>query len=140
MSAKAYPRRRRRVKSPREVALNVQQTMGTALSRVRKKLAGRTEIRSGDVVSLRQAAIEVLEYLRANPVTAILLERSQKSDTYLQEHSSNVFYIAMVVGNSIKQYIVQERERLSKSSHLERSYAMNLTPLSRGCLLHELGM
>ena len=46
----------------------------------------------------------------------------------------------MVVGNSIKQYILEERQRLSRSNRLERAYALNLTPLAMGCLLQDVGM
>ncbi|MCH8053333.1 MAG: hypothetical protein IH895_04680 [Planctomycetes bacterium] len=124
----------------RDTAMRTQATMHKALGNVRKKLSGRAEIRSADVLSLKQATAEVMQYLKDNPVTAILLEKTHDSDTYLQEHSSNVFYVSMVVGNSIKQYILDERERLSKSTRLERTYALNLTPLAMGCLLQDIGM
>ncbi|MCH8913847.1 MAG: hypothetical protein IIA33_09810, partial [Planctomycetes bacterium] len=124
----------------RDTAMRTQATMHKALGNVRKKLSGRAEIRSADVLSLKQATAEVMQYLKDNPVTAILLEKTHDSDTYLQEHSSNVFYVSMVVGNSIKQYILDERQRLSKSTRLERTYALNLTPLAMGCLLQDIGM
>ena len=123
-----------------DTAQKTKATMSRALGNVRKKLAGRAEIRASDVLGLQQATSEIMKYLKDNPVTAILLEKTHNSDTYLQEHSSNVFYISMVVGNSIKQYIVQERERQSKTNHLNRSYALNLTPLGMGCLLQDIGM
>jgi len=124
----------------RDTAMRTQATMHKALGNVRKKLSGRAEIRSGDILSLKQATADVMQYLKDNPVTAILLEKTHDSDTYLQEHSSNVFYVSMVVGNSIKQYILDERQRLSKSTRLERTYALNLTPLAMGCLLQDIGM
>ncbi len=124
----------------RDTAMRTQATMHKALGNVRKKLSGRAEIRSADILSLKQATADVMQYLKDNPVTAILLEKTHDSDTYLQEHSSNVFYVSMVVGNSIKQYILDERQRLSKSTRLERSYALNLTPLAMGCLLQDIGM
>lgn len=124
----------------RETAREAQKTMSGALSKVSKKLVGRTEIRSSEILGLQQAAQQVVQYLRDQPVTAILLNKARNEDSYLQEHSSNVFYTSMVLGNSIKQYILEERERQSKSDHLERSYALNLTPLGMGCLLQDIGM
>lgn len=124
----------------RETAREVQKTMSTALSKVRQKLVGRTEIRSNEILGLQQAAHQVLQYLKDNPVTAVLVDRAHGSDSYLQEHSANVFYLSMVLGNSIKQYILEERQRQSKSDHLERSIALNLTPLGMGCLLQDIGM
>ncbi len=124
----------------RDIALRSRATMSKAMGNVRKKLSGRAEIRPSDILGLQQATAEVLQYLNENPVTAILLEKTHNSDAYLQEHSANVFYISMVVGNSIKQYIVEERGRQSKSTHLQRSYALNLTPLAMGCLLQDVGM
>jgi len=124
----------------RETGRHVQQTMSKALGSVRKKLVGRADIRSQEILSLQRAAGEILKYLKDNPITAILLEKTHSTDAYLQEHCSNVFYVSMVLGNSIKQYIVEERVRLSRSNHLERSYALNLTPLGMGCMLHDIGM
>lgn len=124
----------------RETAREVQQTMSKSMGSVRRKLIGRTDIRSQDILSLQRAAVEMMHYLQDNPVTAVFLARANDSDAYLQEHSANVFYISMVVGNAIKQYIIEERERLSKANRLERAYALNLTPLAMGCLLHDIGM
>ncbi|MCG3139048.1 MAG: hypothetical protein HJJLKODD_02926 [Phycisphaerae bacterium] len=124
----------------RETARQATQTVSQAFAGVRKKLVGRTEIRSADILGLQRAAAQVLQFMKENPVTALLLEKTHSADTYIQEHSANVFYISMVVGNSIKQYIVEERERLSKSQQLERSYALNLAPLAMGCLLADVGM
>lgn len=124
----------------RETASRSRTTMSKALGNVRKRLTGRTTIRSADILGLQQLTTDVLKYLKENPVTAILLEKTHNSDTYLQEHSSNVFYISMLVGNAIKSYILEERQRLSRSNHLERSYALNLTPLAMGCMLQDIGM
>ncbi len=124
----------------REAARQSGQILSKALGCVRRNFSGRAQMRAEEILGLQQAAAQVMRYLDENPVAAILLERTHSSDTYLQEHSANVFYISMVVGNCIKQYIVEERERLANCSRLERSYAMNLTPLAMGCLLHDVGM
>ena len=79
-----------------------------------------------------------MRYLEENPVTMAIIEQSHDWNSYLQEHSANVFYLSLVIGNTIRNYIKQERERLSAASSVRN--AMNLTPLATASMFHDIGM
>lgn len=124
----------------REVAVEVQQRLGKILGTVREKLGSRTSLDANDVAALQSSIAEVLEYMQNNPVTAALLLSSADWGNYLQEHPANVFYIALLVGSAIRHYVHQERERISRASHLQHRFGMDLKPLAMGALFHDIGM
>ena len=64
-----------------------------------------------------------------------------KSDeSYLAEHAGNVFYLCMVLGSGVKDYVVKERQRQTAASSLSNSLAMDLMPLGLGAMLMDIGM
>jgi hypothetical protein len=82
----------------------------------------------------------MITYMNENPVTAAMLIRSGDWGVYLQEHSANVFYVSLLVGNAIREYVYRERQRTTQARDLAVRYGMNLTPLALGCLFHDIGM
>jgi len=107
---------------------------------VRSKMAGRTSLKTADIAGLQSEIEQVMQYLRENPVATAILFHSGKPQSYFHEHAANVFYLSLLIGNAIRDYVFKERERTSHARSLSIRYGMNLTPLALGCLFHDLGM
>jgi HD-GYP domain-containing protein (c-di-GMP phosphodiesterase class II) len=123
-----------------EVARTVNRQMGRLMGCVRRKLSSKTALESSDIVGLQQAIHDVMQYITDNPVAAGMLVRFGDANDYLQEHTGNVFYISLLLGNAIREYIYRERMRNTRVGQLSVRYGMNLTPLALGCLFHDIGM
>jgi HD-GYP domain-containing protein (c-di-GMP phosphodiesterase class II) len=122
------------------VASAVTRQMSGLMTRVRRKMAGRTTLKTGDISGLHSEIEQVMQYLRENPVASAILFHSGKPRSYFHEHAANVFYLSLLIGNAIRDYVYRERERTSRARSLSIRYGMNLTPLALGCLFHDLGM
>lgn len=123
-----------------EVAATVSRKMGRLMGSVRNKLSQRTALEASDIAGLQAEIHGVMQYLAENPVASAMLFHSPDPDNYLQEHAGNVFYLSLLVGNSIRDYVLREREKTTAARHLSVRYGMNLTPLALGGLFHDLGM
>jgi HD-GYP domain-containing protein (c-di-GMP phosphodiesterase class II) len=123
-----------------DVAITVNRQIGNMMTTVRNKLGSKTALEGSDLAGLQKAIHSVMEYLRDNPVTAAILLHSDNWNTYLQEHAGNVFYLSLLIGNAIRDYVYRERNRMSRAKELAFRYGINLTPLAVGSLLHDIGM
>ncbi len=123
-----------------EVAATVNRRMSRLMGSVRHKLSSRTALEASDLAGLQQAVASVISYLSEHPVTAAILTRSEEWSGYLQEHAANVFYLSLLIGNAVREYVYRERVRLTAAKSLAVRYGMNLTPLAVGALLHDIGM
>lgn len=123
-----------------DVAVAVQRRIGRLMVNVREKLGTQTALDSADVAGLQHAINEVMQYLAENPVSAAMLLHTSEWGSYLQEHSANVFYLSLLMGNAIRDYVFRERGRTTHARNMSLRYGMNLTPLALGCLFHDIGM
>jgi len=122
----------------REVSLEVRRNISNVADKVSRNVRSGVTLTSENVAGMQKSINNMMEFMQANPVTSVLIEQSHSWDDYLQEHSANVFYLSMVIGNTIRNYIKIERERLSFAKSLSRG--MNITPLATSALLHDIGM
>lgn len=90
------------------------------------------------LAGMERVVDDMVEYLQQNPVTMAVINQSNSWDDYLQEHCANVFYLSLLVGNTIRNYIKRQREEFTAARQL--SNAMNLTPLGTAALFHDIGM
>ncbi len=123
---------------PREISRKVRKHVGSLMEKVSNDLRNGVSLKSENISGIQNAVDEMLTYIQENPVTLALIEKTVGNNSYLQEHSSNVFYLSLVIGNTIRNYIKQERERLSAAQSIRN--AMNLTPLAMAAMLHDVGM
>jgi HD-GYP domain-containing protein (c-di-GMP phosphodiesterase class II) len=121
-----------------EVSREVRRNVGTMVNKVSSCVRNGTALTGKNVAGMQQVIEEMMRYLEENPVTMAIVEQSQNWSSYLQEHSANVFYLSLVIGNTIRNYIKQERERLSAANSVRN--AMNLTPLATASMFHDIGM
>jgi len=93
---------------------------------------------SANVNEMKDVIKQSIDYLTDNSITMALVEQSRDWEDYLQEHSSNVFYLSLLIGNKIYNYVKNERERLSAASHIHN--VKDLRPLGTAAMFHDLGM
>ena len=120
------------------ISREVRRNVATIVTKVSNSVRSGTALTGDNVAGMQQVIEEMLRYLEENPVTMAIIEQSHNWNSYLQEHSANVFYLSLVIGNTIRNYIKQERERLSAAHTVHN--AMNLTPLATGSMFHDIGM
>jgi len=125
----------------REIAQTAQAQVAKTLTDVQDRFANRTSMASVNYNAIKDAAASVIEYIRDNPVSAALLQKqTNASNNYLSDHSGSVFYLSIVLGSAIRDYVQQERRRQTNASNLSSSVAMDLTPLGLGAMLMDIAM
>ncbi|MBN2376913.1 MAG: HD domain-containing protein [Sedimentisphaerales bacterium] len=122
----------------REVSLEVRRNISTVTKKVSQQVRMGVALDADNVAGMQKVIEEMMAYLQDNPVTMAVIEQSGGWSDYLQEHSANVFYLSLVIGNTLRNYVKQERERLSAARKL--SNALNLTPLATAAMFHDIGM
>ncbi len=123
-----------------EVSATVNRQMSRLMQKVRDIISTKTALEGPDIAGLQRAVAEVMQYIAENPAAAAVLTRFGDAGEYLQGHVGNVFYISLLVGNTIRDYIFRERQRAIRTEAACIRYSMNLTPLALGCLFHDIGM
>lgn len=123
-----------------EVAWIVTQRIGSMMRQVRDKIGNQTALGACDVADLQSSIQAMIEFIKANPVTAAMIINSGYWSDYLQGHAANIFYISMLIGNAIRDYIFRERHRGAGPTSAAARYSMDLTPLAMGSFFHDLGM
>ncbi len=123
-----------------EVAATVNRRMARMMQTVRAKLGAQTALEGPDLIALQAAVHEVMVYIQQNPVASAMLMHLADGNDYLQEHAANVFYLGLLIGSTIREYVYRERKKATWARDLAVRFGMNLNPLAMGCLLHDLGM
>lgn len=127
-------------KRERDVASTVTQQISSAMSDVQQKFASHTNLSGVDFVGIRNTVSSVIAYLKDNPVSAALIQKVGSDRSYLAEHAGNVFYLSMVLGSAVKDYVIHERQRQTSASNLSHGLAMDLMPLGLGSMFLDVGM
>ncbi len=124
----------------REVAAQTQRKVSSVVSDVGDRFAQRSSLGEAECAAFRSAVKELMAYLKANPVSAALITNCLDGDSYLSAHTGNVFYLSMLLGSTVVDYVVDERNRQTWAGSLQASFATDLTPLGLGTMVMDLGM
>jgi HD-GYP domain-containing protein (c-di-GMP phosphodiesterase class II) len=124
----------------REVAQVARQKVATCVADVQQRFSSQTSLASVNFNAVRSAAGDVMDYIGRNPVSAALLDRSVDPANPLAGHTGNVFYLSVVLGTAVRDYVMRERQRQTSASHLSPTIAMNLLPLGLGAMFMDVGM
>ena len=124
----------------RDTATVVTHQISSAMADVQKKFAGHTDLGGMDFSRIKSTVASVIDHLKDNPVSAALITKMGSEKNYLVEHAGNVFYLSMVLGSAMKDYVVKERQRQTAANNLSHSLAMDLLPLGLGAMLMDVGM
>jgi hypothetical protein len=90
--------------------------------------------------AVKAAANDVLDYIAKNPVSAALLDLSTDPASPLSAHSGNVFYLSIVLGSAVRDYVMRERKRMTSCAQLSSQVAGDLLPLGLGAMFADVGM
>ena len=124
----------------RAVATWTQQKVSQSMSQVQSRFARRASLGSADFDALASAVCELMKFLRANPTSAALISSGLDSGSYLGAHAGNVFYLSMLLGSTVLDYVASERNRQTLARGLKVRFAEDLTPLGLGAMTMDLGM
>ncbi len=122
----------------KNISRKIRSNVTNLVQKVSDNIRSNIALDADNIAGIENTIRDMLDYLKNNPVTMALLEQSRQWDNYLQEHCANVFYLSIVIGNTIRNYIKNERHRLSAADKI--SNALNITPLATAAIFHDLGM
>jgi HD-GYP domain-containing protein (c-di-GMP phosphodiesterase class II) len=86
-----------------------------------------------DLANYQSSIGGLFDFLKASSQSGILLQKLDSFDNYLMSHSTNVCYLALLVGMRLERYLIEERQYKSARE------AKDLHLLGLGCLLHDIG-
>lgn len=124
----------------RLVAADVQEQVARRMTEVHERFRGRAVLGGVQVGALQRTVRSLMDFLRENPVSAALVSTCMDHETYLAEHAGNVFYLSMLLGFRMLDYVIQERKRQTRVRNLRSDLAMDLVPLGLGAILMDLGL
>lgn len=75
----------------------------------------------------------LFDFLRQNSCGELLLDKLDSFDNFLMAHSTNVCYLSLLLGMKLDRYLIEERPFKTAKD------AKDITDLSLGCLLHDVG-
>ncbi|MBL9085208.1 MAG: HD-GYP domain-containing protein [Planctomycetales bacterium] len=86
-----------------------------------------------DISHFQTSISSLFDFLKSSNFGRVMLEKLDAFDNYLMSHSTNVCYVALLVGMKLERYLIQERSLLKPKD------AKDLRHLGLGCLLHDIG-
>ncbi|MFQ5806743.1 MAG: HD-GYP domain-containing protein [Phycisphaerae bacterium] len=122
------------------VAETVVTKIADAMSEVQKRFSPRASLTHIHFARLHRAVKEVLRYLDENPVSAAVLTQTFESSGYLARHAGNVFYLSMLLGSTVREYVLRERVREINAHDVSFENLLDLTPLGLGAVFMDIGM
>ena len=86
-----------------------------------------------DIRHFQDAIGSLFGFLKSSSCGNMLLQKLDAFDNYLMSHSTNVCYMALLVGMRLERYLIDERSTKSARE------AKDLRQMGLGCLLHDIG-
>lgn len=123
----------------RKVASETQQRVSECMNEVQERFSSRASMARVDFGTLQETVNELMEFLKANPSSAAVVSQCLDSKNYLGSHAGNVFYLSMLLGSTLMDYVVAERKRQT-AADLKSHFAMDLAPLGLAAMVLDVGM
>ncbi len=86
-----------------------------------------------DMGHFQTSISELFDFLKQSTCGNMLLQKLDTFDNYLMSHSTNVCYLALLLGMKLERYLIDER------CFKNAREAKDLQLLGLGCLLHDVG-
>lgn len=86
-----------------------------------------------DLVHFQDSVGSLFGFLKKSSGSNVLLQKLDAFDNYLMSHSTNICYLALLVGMKLERYLIEQRPFKSARD------AKDLHLLGLGCLLHDIG-
>jgi len=120
-----------------EVAARVHSIIFKQVKQIHEKLSSKLALTETEVLDLHRSINDAVSYVSEHPVSSAYLPRGD-SASYLETHQMNVFFLSMLIGREIRQYMA--RERISKSRATKLSGPQTLVQLGMSAILHDAGL
>src|SRR5205807_2067615 len=75
------------------------------------RFAAHTDIGRVNFAVISRTSYAVMNHLQQHPKVAALVPRTRTANGYLAEHAGNVFYLSILLGAAVRDYVIQERVR-----------------------------
>jgi HD-GYP domain-containing protein (c-di-GMP phosphodiesterase class II) len=124
----------------RQVAVAARQKIAACVSDVQQRFAQHASLASVNFLEVKSAASDVIDFIAQNPASAALLDLSVDPNSPLSGHTGNVFYLSIVLGSAVREYVIRERRRQTSCTNLSSQVAMDLLPLGLGAMFMDVGM
>jgi hypothetical protein len=124
----------------REVAFAARQKIAACVSDVQQRFEQHASLASVNFVEVKSAASDVIDFIADNPASAALLDLSVDPSSPLSGHTGNLFYLSIVLGSAVREYVMRERRRQTSLANLSSQVAMDLLPLGLGAMFLDVGM
>ena len=86
-----------------------------------------------DMSHFQSSISDLFDFLKQSSCGNMLLQKLDTFDNYLMSHSTNVCYLALLLGMKLERYLIEER------CFKNAREAKDLQLLGLGCLLHDVG-
>ena len=86
-----------------------------------------------DIARFQGSIGDLFAFLKQSSCGNVLLQKLDAFDNYLMSHSTNVCYLALLLGMKLERYLIEER------TFKKPKEAKDLQLLGLGCLLHDVG-
>ena len=86
-----------------------------------------------DLVNFQSSIGDLFQFLQRSKSSNVFLQKLEAFDNYLMAHSTNVCYLALLLGMRLDRYLIDQRQ------HKSARAAKDLHLLGLGCLLHDIG-
>jgi HD-GYP domain-containing protein (c-di-GMP phosphodiesterase class II) len=86
-----------------------------------------------DMSHFQTSISDLFDFLKQSSCGNMLLQKLDTFDNYLMSHSTNVCYLALLLGMKLERYLIEER------CFKNAREAKDLQLLGLGCLLHDAG-
>ncbi|MFQ5589648.1 MAG: HD-GYP domain-containing protein [Phycisphaerae bacterium] len=132
----------------RSVADEARRMVAESIFRINRQFVERASrgggerfcVGSAGVDALHSSLEELMRFLKDHPTSAALITRCLDTRSYLAMHTGNTFYLSMLLGFKVLDYVCEERNRQTRARSLPSNTARDLTPLGLGTVAMDLGM
>jgi len=100
------------------------------------KIKPGASISPDDLAAVQGELEPVLNSIREKLAKVAVIGEATASEDYFKAHASNVLYLSLVVGYTLRSFVKTERERLS----IVKSLSMDLSPLAIAAFFIDVGM
>ena len=123
----------------RDVTACVTHQIRLIMADVRRKFGQHTNLSGIDFPRIKNAVASVVEFLRNNPESTAQISRTASTPGYPSKHAGNVFYLSMLLGAAVQDYLLHERQRHLLNT-LASLLAIDLKPLGLGAMFFDVAM